>query len=132
MSGTTIELGIEEQFVSQLQRVQPVDDTPSDQAHDTTRSQEKGEATASQVAEDGTGMTETLQSQENDIQRTEEHGQSHIEDNSANNTNTISTQPLQQGFIVFILSGTWHLNIISQLAYQLSSTVQVLHNCTDM
>ena len=30
------------------------------------------------------------------MQRTEEHGQSHIEYNSANNTNTISTQPLQQ------------------------------------
>ena len=96
MSGTTIALGIEEHLVSQLQRSQPIDDTPSDQAHDTTRSQEKGEATASQATEDGTGMTKTLQSQENDIQRTEEHGKSHIEYNSANNTNTISTQTLQQ------------------------------------
>ena len=78
MSGTTIALGIEEKFVSQLQRAQPVDDTPLDQAHDTTRSQEKGEASASQDAKDGTGMKKTLQSQENDIQRTEEHGQSHI------------------------------------------------------
>lgn len=93
-SGTTIALGIEEQFVSQLQRSQPVDDTPSDQAHDTTISQEKGEATASQAADDGAGMTETLQSQEND--RTEEREQSHIEDNSASNTNSISTQPSQQ------------------------------------
>ena len=95
MSGTTIALGIEEQFVSQLQRAQPVDDTPSDQAHDTTKSQEKGEATASQAAEDGTGMTKNLQSKENDIHRTEEHGKSHIEYNSANNSNTISAQPLQ-------------------------------------
>ena len=62
MSGTTIALGIEEQFVSQLERSQPVDDTPSDQAHDTTRSQEKGESTASQAAEDGTGITKNLQS----------------------------------------------------------------------
>ena len=60
MSGTTIALGIEEQFVSQLQRAQLVDDTPLDQAHDTTRSQEKGESTASQAAEDGTGMTKKL------------------------------------------------------------------------
>ena len=67
MSGTTIALGIEEHFVSQLQRDQPVDDTPSYQARDTTRSQEKGEATASQAAEDGTGMTKNTQSQENDI-----------------------------------------------------------------
>ena len=57
MSGTTIALGIEEKFVSQLQRAQPVDDTPSDQAHDITRSQEKGEAIASQATENGIGMT---------------------------------------------------------------------------
>ena len=57
MSGTTIALGIEEQFVSQLQRAQIVDDTPSDQDHDTTRSQEKGESTASEAVEDGIGMT---------------------------------------------------------------------------
>ena len=50
------------QFVSQLQIVQPVDDTPSDQAHDTTRSQEKGKSTTSQAAEDGTGMKKNLQS----------------------------------------------------------------------
>ena len=73
MSGTTIELGIEDNFVSQLQRAQLVDDTKSDQAHATTRSQEKGDATASQAADVGTVMIETLQSQENDIQRTKEH-----------------------------------------------------------
>ena len=48
MSDTNIALWIEVQFLSQLQIAQPVDDTPSDQAHNTTRSQEKGEATASQ------------------------------------------------------------------------------------
>ena len=57
MSGTTITLGIAEQFVSQLQKAQLVDDTPSYQAHDTTRSQENGEAAASQDVEDGTAMT---------------------------------------------------------------------------
>ena len=62
MSDTNIALWIEVHFLSQLQIAQPVDDTPSYQAHDTTRSQEKGEATASQAAEDGTRMTETLQS----------------------------------------------------------------------
>ena len=60
MSGITIELGIEDNFVSQLQRAQPVDDNRSDQAHDTTRSQEKGDATASQAADVGTIMIETL------------------------------------------------------------------------
>ena len=50
MSDTNIALWIEVQFLSQLQIAPPVDDTPSDQAHDTTRSQEKGEATASQAA----------------------------------------------------------------------------------
>ena len=49
MSGTVIELGIEDNFVSQLQRAQIVDDTKLGQAHDTTRSQEKGDATASQA-----------------------------------------------------------------------------------
>ena len=96
MNGTTIELGIEDNFVSQLQRDQPVDDTLSYQAHDTTRSHEKGDATASQATDVGTVMTKTLQSQENDIQRTKQRNQSHVEDNSSSNTNTISTQYLQQ------------------------------------
>ena len=61
MSGTTIKLGIEENFVSQLQRAQQVYDTRSYQAHDTTRSQEKGGATASQATDVGTVMIETLQ-----------------------------------------------------------------------
>jgi hypothetical protein len=60
MSGTTIALGIEEQFVSQLQRAHPADDNPSDQAHVTTISEEKGEATASQAADNGTRMTKAL------------------------------------------------------------------------
>ena len=72
MSGTTIELGIEDNFVSQLQRDQLVDDTKSGQAYDTTKSQEKGDATDSQAADVGTVMIETLQSQDNDIQRTKE------------------------------------------------------------
>ena len=82
MSGTTIELGFEDNFVSQLQRAQPVDDTRSYQAHDTTKSREKGDTTASQAADVGIVMIETLQSQENDIQRTKEHKQSHVEDNT--------------------------------------------------
>ena len=82
MSGTTIELGIEDNFVSQLQGAQPVDNTRSDQAHDTTRSQEKGDATASLAANVGTVMIETLQSQENDIHRTKECNQSHVEYNT--------------------------------------------------
>ena len=56
----------------------------------------KGDATASLAADVGTVMIETLQSQENDIQRTKELNQSHVEDNSSSNTNTISTQSLQQ------------------------------------
>ena len=82
MSGTTIELGIEDNFVSQLQRAQPVDDTRSEQAQDTTRSQEKGDDIASQAIDVGIIMLETLQSQENDIQRTKEHIQSHVEVNT--------------------------------------------------
>ena len=82
MSGTTIELGIEDNFVSQLYRAQLVGDTRSDQAHDTTRSQDKGDAIASQPAYVGTVMIETLQSQENDIQRTKERKKSHVEDNT--------------------------------------------------
>ena len=96
MCGTTIELGIEDTFFSQLQRAQPVDDTRSYQAHDTTISQEKGDATASQATDVGTLMTKNLQSQENYIQRTKERNQSHVEDISSNNTNTISTQASQQ------------------------------------
>ena len=82
MSGTTIELEIEDYFVSQLQRAQLVDDTRSDQAHDTTRSQEKGDATTSQATDVGTVMIETLQSQENDIHKTKERNQSRVEDNT--------------------------------------------------
>ena len=85
MSGTTIELRIEDNFVSQLQRAQLVDDTRSDQVHDTTRSQEKCDVTASQPADIGTVMIEILQSQENDIQRTKECNQSHVEDNTIYN-----------------------------------------------
>ena len=96
MSGSIIELGIEDNFVSQLQRDQPIDDTRSYQAHDTTISQEKGDATASQATDVGTLMTKTLQSQENGIQRTKKRNQSHVEDNSSSNKNTISTQALQQ------------------------------------
>ena len=77
-----IELGIDDKFVSELQRAQLVDDTRSDQAHDTTRSQEKGDATTSQAADVGTVMIETLQSQDNDIQRTKERNQSDVEDNT--------------------------------------------------
>ena len=61
MSGTTIELGIEDNFVSQLQRAQLVDDKKSGQAHDTTKSQEKGDATASEAADVGIVMIETIQ-----------------------------------------------------------------------
>ena len=82
MSGTMIELGIEDNFASQLQRAQLVDDTRSAQVYDTTRSQEKGDATASQATYVGTVMIETLQSQENDIHRTKECNQSHVEDNT--------------------------------------------------
>ena len=82
MSGTTIELGIEDNFVSHLQRTQLVDDTKSGQAHDTTRSQEKGDATTSQAADVGTVMIKTLQSQGNDIKITKECNQSHVVDNT--------------------------------------------------
>ncbi|KAH9287706.1 hypothetical protein KI387_031823 [Taxus chinensis] len=90
-SSTSIALGIEEHFVSQLRRAMPVEDGPTVQGNDATVLHEKGEASVSQAADDG---TTTLQHQEDNLNR-EEQEQSHVEGTSGDNTNTEAVHPLQ-------------------------------------
>ncbi|GLJ53784.1 hypothetical protein SUGI_1147870 [Cryptomeria japonica] len=101
-NNSSIALGIEELFVSQLRRATPVEDGPTVQGNDANVSHEKGEASVSQAADDG---TPTLQPQEDNLVR-EEQEQSQTEGNIGENINTDAAQPLQHSSEVQVNQST--------------------------